>query len=88
MHGRTTDIFLNNGLYQNDCSVRWHKLFKTTGFDTLDKTVTQITFQTLMNATWQTCANTTEHVSTTMVHMFVTALMGGKDSTAKMVCIG
>lgn len=39
----------------------------------------------LMSVKRQICVNTTGPVSTTMVHMFVTVQMVGKDSTVKRV---
>lgn len=38
-----------------------------------------------MSVKRQICVNTTGPVSTTMVHMFVTVQMVGKDSIVKMV---
>ena len=40
-----------------------------------------------MNARLQICVITMEHVSTTTVHMSVTALMAGKGNIVKMVKI-
>ena len=41
----------------------------------------------LMNAMWQNYVSTMELVSTTMVHMSVTALMDGKGNIVEMVII-
>ena len=38
-----------------------------------------------MSVTWQSYVNTMEPVSTAMVHIFVTALLDGKDNAVKMV---